>query len=598
MIEKKIKNVSKRQVVYIDIDDEITDVFERIKKSKIKEVFIVIPNRSVILQSAVNFKILKKKVDEIGKNLSIITHDSNGIHLAKQADITVYQNLEDDEEAEDDLDEEDTKKSEMTVSSISPISASSNEKSEDAPRRIARKRLSIAEILEKRRVLKKRSGASGSSAMQEKILKTQSFKQKKEDEEAKSVLDLRPSRRTIITLITISFVLLIIIGYIALPGAVILITPKSNVLTASTNVVFADSKKNATLLKTGTQNAVATYPISKTISFKSTYAATGKEFKGTNSKGKITIINKSENRWPLVVNTRFQSPEGYIYRINKAINIPAATGAGPGKVEAEVEADAKDAFDRIIGEKGNIGPAKFFLPGLRESSREKLYAESNAAFTGGTTDVTISVAKNDIDAAKKFAEDKVKDKVLAELLGEVDKYNQENNTKLSLLTGDGALKYGDVRVNIPKNLVGQKIKEFEVESEIPVKGVIYDHSELLKILNDELKKTQSPDKDLVKIDSDSIVYKIFETDTATQQLKVTATIKGIEQFYLDLDDDEDMKLIKKIRDRCSGVSVEEAKNFVQNLPEVNRVEIKSWPVWAPKMPAMAENIEIKISSGD
>ena len=57
----KSQVISAKKVVYIEIDDEVTSVYDRIKNLKIKHIYLVVPRRSVLFQSIVNLKILKRK---------------------------------------------------------------------------------------------------------------------------------------------------------------------------------------------------------------------------------------------------------------------------------------------------------------------------------------------------------------------------------------------------------------------------------------------------------------------------------------------------------------------------------------------------------
>ncbi len=54
------------------------------------------------------------------------------------------------------------------------------------------------------------------------------------------------------------------------------------------------------------------------------------------------------------------------------------------------------------------------------------------------------------------------------------------------------------------------------------------------------------------------------------------------------------RLIEKIKEHIVGKDIEQAKNYIQNLPEINKVEIDSWPAWAPTIPNLPDNIEFEI----
>lgn len=582
------KEMSSRYVVYVDIDDELTAVFDKIKKTNITDIYLVVPKRALLFQSSVNLNILKKKAQEIKKTIALVTHDHNGIHLAQQAKIAVYKEIDEDEQA--DSPKKKKKPVEEGPMAIAPISATSNELDDETPQRRILKKISISEILQKRRSITERDDDSP-------IVKAPKLIRKKSTQNNDD-LDFKPSRRTIMTLMVMSLLLLLAIGYVALPGATIIITPTSSVLTTSTNITFADAKKYPSLLTQNKTNAVATYPVAKTISFSGEYASTGKDFKGTNAEGTITIINTEEHSWPLIKGTRFQNPDGFVYRIQDAVTVPRATEAGNGTVEARVVADPEDSLGRIVGEKGNIGPSHFILPGLRESSQDKLYAENSAPFTGGTTNVSPHVTEQDIEAAREFVREELNKKMLGELLATVDNYNLEHNTKLTLLTGDRALVIGDPKISIQPNVLDTQLEKFSVSGEMPVKGIMYNHSDFMNILNAQLKESLSPDKRLVKVEPDSVEYRIIEDTDGLSQMKLTASVKGIEEYFINLDTDEGYQLTKKIKDRVVGISVDDAQNFVQNLPSVNKVEIQTWPFWSPRLPNMVDNIKVVISQSE
>ena len=55
-----------------------------------------------------------------------------------------------------------------------------------------------------------------------------------------------------------------------------------------------------------------------------------------------------------------------------------------------------------------------------------------------------------------------------------------------------------------------------------------------------------------------------------------------------------MRLLEKIKEHIAGKNIEEAKLYIQNLPEINKVEIDIWPVWSPTIPSIPDNIEFEI----
>src|SRR5665647_1308424 len=92
------------QTFYIDIDEEITSIVDRLRKAIAKEVIIVVPKRALLVQSIVNLKLLKKESDKLGKEISIVTQDKLGKMLIEKVGINVEEKLDDIES--DELSEE------------------------------------------------------------------------------------------------------------------------------------------------------------------------------------------------------------------------------------------------------------------------------------------------------------------------------------------------------------------------------------------------------------------------------------------------------------------------------------------------------------
>ena len=104
---------------------------------------------------------------------------------------------------------------------------------------------------------------------------------------------------------------------------------------------------------------------------------------------------------------------------------------------------------------------------------------------------------------------------------------------------------------------------------------------------------------MVRIEENSISIDVFESNMTAKTVQFTAQIQGIEEYEIDPEFEGGSLLADKIKEHVAGKSMEEAEQYIQNLPEVNRVEINSWPIWAPNMPTLPENIRIKsLSNAD
>ena len=84
------------KTLYIDIDEEITSIIDRVRKSAANEIIVIAPKRALLLQSLVNLKLLKKEVERRKKKLMIVTQDKIGKKLIEKAGILVQGKMDSD----------------------------------------------------------------------------------------------------------------------------------------------------------------------------------------------------------------------------------------------------------------------------------------------------------------------------------------------------------------------------------------------------------------------------------------------------------------------------------------------------------------------
>ncbi len=82
-----------KDTIYIDVDDEITGIIDKVQGSGKKVVALVLPKRASAFQSIVNMKLLKRAADSADKNLALITTEAGLLPLAGVAGIHVAKTL-------------------------------------------------------------------------------------------------------------------------------------------------------------------------------------------------------------------------------------------------------------------------------------------------------------------------------------------------------------------------------------------------------------------------------------------------------------------------------------------------------------------------
>ena len=374
---------SNREIIYTDLDDEVTTIFAQIRKSSHKKIFLVIPARAQILQSLVSLKILRFKSEHAGKVLTIVTKDSAGRKLAETAGIFTIESLKNGKKIKKQKTDDNDKKTVIGKKKfkITELVSRAAEKFQ----KLTRDEIPLANI----------SSFSGAKKFFSKFAGATEVQEISENGESHLVVRA-PSHKILFSLIAGAVVLLFFIVYIAVPTATIYVTPRADPISKVVNVNFVDRASLSNSIGTHTVAAeFFDFNFSRDIRI----GATGQIFEGSHARGEIVIFNRSPKD-KFIVPSRFQSPEGIIFHTKKALTIPKAIADVPGSIIAEVEAckmdDLKcDCINRpeecdgsFVGERGNLQPTFFVLPAIPSLSPSLFWGESKQPFVGGVTKIT------------------------------------------------------------------------------------------------------------------------------------------------------------------------------------------------------------------
>jgi len=189
------------------------------------------------------------------------------------------------------------------------------------------------------------------------------------------------------------FILVLIIAFgvsFAFKSATIRITPKQESKTLSD--VFT-AKKNSTEDSLSFTDLSINKDIERTLDSTTT---TTEQKVDNNAQGKIVIYNNfSSEPQKLIATTRFETPEGLIFRIIEPVTVPGKqTKDGrvvSGSIEVTVKADKPGATY-------NIGLKDFTIPGLKGSPKyTEIYARSKTEMSGGFSGMQKVISKTLLD---------------------------------------------------------------------------------------------------------------------------------------------------------------------------------------------------------
>lgn len=384
---------NQKDTIYIDVDDEITAIIDKVRNSKERIVALVLPKRASVLQSIVNMKLLKRTAENAKKHVVLITTETGLLPLAGAVGLHVAPSLLSrpaippvpDGGAEPIVDES---------GNFDPDAVSDKPVGQLAgPSAVMADDLETIELDndpadESEAAAGAARGAAGLGVMGAKAAKAKK----------NSKLKVPDFDRFRLLLIAggAALVALLIFGYFAafvLPKATVTIATDSSDITTSANLTLDPAAKELDIeervlpakieqkQQTGTQQVTAT----------------GQKNKGTKATGGVSMTAK------------------VCGSVKTADPVPAGTGVSSGgktfitqestsfKAD-DIEGDCINFIAKSVtpvtaqtaGASYNVEPTTFAV-----ASRKDVAAKSSEAMTGGTDNIVKVVSQTDVDTAKQ-----------------------------------------------------------------------------------------------------------------------------------------------------------------------------------------------------
>lgn len=305
------------------------------------------------------------------------------------------------------------------------------------------------------------------------------------------------------------------------------------------------------------------------------YKASGKGNVSRKAKGVITIYNAyGTSSQALVATTRFLSPDGKIFRLVSAVEVPGAKMENgklvPQSVEAEVAADKP-------GSEYNLGPVqKWTIPGLAGSPKhEGFYGVSSGPMSGGFIGETAYPTTEDKAKAREEALKAVKASLS-------DAFALQLPKEFTVLNTGGSFK-------VVKEMVLEEVDsegKFRYFIEAKEEKVAIREADILTFLT---KKAESDlEAEVVVLDKDFkyAVQKVNnKSDGTLSDVVLSVDFKGT---FTRRVMNEDLK------SKAVGKSENDLKTLILGLPGVEGAKISFWPFWVKSAPS--DNQKIKILS--
>ncbi|MCK5095899.1 MAG: hypothetical protein KAR24_00940 [Candidatus Pacebacteria bacterium] len=304
-------------------------------------------------------------------------------------------------------------------------------------------------------------------------------------------------------------------------------------------------------------------------------ASTGEEDVERKASGQIIVYSEHGDILRLIVNTRFQSPDGKIYRVNKAIVVPGAKkdtegNLVPGSLEVTVYADEPGE------EYNNGGIVDFTVPGLLgQELYDKVYARSKTEIIGGFDGVLKYASEEDIENASRELRQKVREKLLANIGGTI---------------GDDRILYDDTifidfTTDVPTDVSGNGM--LAVKETGLLRAFVFDRKELSSAI---------AKKSLSSFDGSVVVVKNLNEMTFVFEEKDEFDTNISDAFTFMLSGDPhvvweiDTALLKN---DLAGLSEDEISNVIKNHSSIRKITKSIKPFWKSSFPDNPDAITIE-----
>lgn len=343
--------------------------------------------------------------------------------------------------------------------------------------------------------------------------------------------------------------------------AVITITPHSKVVSLDASFKAEKDSTGSTL---GFQVVSVTKEVQKDLE------ASGDENVSIKSKGTITIFNNTSQSQRLIATTRFETPEGLIYRIPNAITVPARTVKDgktvPGSIDSIVEADQP-------GDKYNVGLKDFKIPGFKGDPKyDQIYGRSKSEMTGGFQGIRKVVSDELLSSANVQLENDLKNSLSSEIKSQIP-----NNFVLY----DSGVSYEFSPMSQGETTGSNAL----IKKRGTAYAFIFDKAALTREIVNNLIPESAEDN--IRISNlNNLDFSFTGSILDAEKVGVlNFKLSGQPEFVWVFDDNS-------LLSDMSGLSKSDVKQVISRYPAIKEAYIETYPFWNRSVPQNVDKIEI------
>lgn len=550
----------KKEVLYIDVDDEITTLIDRLRSSQQKIVVLVLPKRATVMQSIVNMKLLKRAATEQKKHVVLVTNEQGlmplagavGLHVASSPNskpvIPPKPDGLDDDEPETEIDESDFDPKASSAVAVGALAGKNEDEdtiqldNEEAPEPV---------VTDKPNKKAKASNA----------------KKGKSKGKAPKVPDINSFKKKLLIGggVLTALVVLWVFGFMVLPKATVTIKTDSEDVTKRLDVTFDTNAKEVDDEDDVVPSVIE--QMDKTIT--ESVAASGQRNDGQSATGSVRFSAS-------VCSPPLSAPK----------DIPAGSGVSTGgktyitqdRASFDYSGNSNGCFNfstNKVDITAQAQGASYNTSGNSDFTVSGSSVKATGSANGGSDNIIKIVTQADIDSLNQKLEGKTDNSVQDQLASKLedrnlfvikDTFNTGNpDTKISAKAGDQVDSVNATQ-KVTYSMVGVKKSDLEKYIEKKVAGDIDTNKQ--RVLNSGL---------------DEATFKLQNQQNNSQQVQVSMNVTAVAGPKLD-----DAKIYEQISGKKSG----DVKKILQQYPGVTDVEVKFSPFWVSTIPKSSSKVTI------
>jgi len=345
-------------IVYLDVDDEITSAAARIRGADSPRIALVLPAGSRLATSRINFRLLAREAQTRSRRLVIVAPEAATRALAASAGIGAYASVRD-------LDD--------PVAGVQPAPAAESLAIDHGE--VVATASSGASNLPVVGGSRRPGGGDGGGAG----------------------VGGGPGRLIVGGIVAVVVLVVAIAGFLLLPAATIVVTPRVDALGPLTFTVRADPTATSPDPSAGVVPAtVPTFPLSAT----GTFPASGKKVTDTPATGSVTFSNIDPfSQHTIAAGSLVSTAGGTAFATATVVILNPAQLVSSGGNIVIVPTTGSTAVTAVVsGTAGNVPAGAIAIPPANQNPR-KIQVRNPVPTSGGTHTVTLVVAQADINAA-------------------------------------------------------------------------------------------------------------------------------------------------------------------------------------------------------